>query len=371
MSDTNADYNLILGDSAEILPSLEECSVDAIVTDPPYGISMRGHKWDYDVPSVEIWAECLRVLKPGGHLLSFAGARTHHRMAINIEDAGFEIRDMIAWIYGEGMPHGMNVSKSIDRMLGAEREVVGRAKGAGSNKTEALGDLAPEYDATLHSSDEAKMWEGWHTALRPSLEPITLARKPLDGTVAENVMRWGVGALNVLGCGIVNGDKVSTSGRNDSLHKQSSALGSGWSGDVDTSEREWRFPANVLHDGQDFIPQKYFYIPKASYKDRHAGVTRNHHVSVKPTGLMAYLCRLVTPPGGLVLDPFMGSGSTGRGAILEGFRFTGIELDSGYLEIARGRIDHARNSRLNKTGDFRLTDEEASAGQASLFGWDS
>jgi len=169
---------LLHGDALEELKKLEDNSVDSIVTDPPYGLKFMGKRWDYDVPSIEVWEECLRVLKPGGYLLSFAGTRTQHRMACNIEDAGFEIRDMIAWVYGSGFPKSHNISKALDK--GAERRLI-----------------------TAPTTDEAKQWDGWGTALKPALEPITVARKPLsEKTIAKNVLKWGTGGINIDGCRI-------------------------------------------------------------------------------------------------------------------------------------------------------------------------
>ena len=191
---------------------MEDNSVDAIVTDPPYGLSFMGKKWDYDVPGVDIWTECLRVLKPGGHLLAFAGTRTQHRMAVRIEDAGFEIRDMIAWVYGSGFPKSLDVSKALDKAAGAEREVVGidhRYVGMGDRAKRALGTIAPgksqgfvgdPSQITAPTTDAARQWQGWGTALKPALEMVTVARKPLIGTVAANVLAHGTGALNIDGC---------------------------------------------------------------------------------------------------------------------------------------------------------------------------
>lgn len=305
------------GDCLAVMREMPDASVDAVVTDPPYGLAFMGKRWDYDVPGVEVWAECLRVLKPGGHLLAFAGTRTQHRMAVRIEDAGFEIRDMIAWVYGSGFPKSHNL------------------KGE---------------------------WQGWGTALKPALEPITVARKPLIGTVAENVLEHGTGALNVDGCRVASGEA------NAAIEK-ANTLG--------------RWPANLIHDGSEEVvncfPQakgqqgaltgaepsskttnafgefscrtpseprgdsgsaaRFFYCAKASKADRGSA---NNHPTVKPTDLMRYLCRLVTPPGGIILDPFAGSGSTGKAAALEGFRFIGIEREAEYVEIARARISHAQ-----------------------------
>lgn len=324
---------LLHGDCLEVLRTLPDCSVDAVVTDPPYGLSFMGKRWDYDVPSVEIWAECLRVLKPGGHLLAFAGTRTQHRMAVRIEDAGFEIRDMIAWVYGSGFPKSHNLKDD---------------------------------------------WQGWGTALKPALEPITVARKPLVGTVAENVLTHGTGALNIDGCRVGN-PLTYASG------KPSMTADNGWNDNNMTALPErtvsGRWPANLIYDGSDEVvgltgsAARFFYCAKASKKDRNEGCdaleekttvsnmcsgsvqksgngqrldgnplpkNQNHHPTVKPTDLMRYLCRLVTPPDGVVLDPFMGSGSTGKAAVLEGFQFIGIEREAEYLAIAEARIEGVR-----------------------------
>ncbi len=258
--------DLRLGDCLEVLQSMEDNSIDSIVTDPPYGLSFMGRKWDYAVPSVDIWAECLRVLKPGGHLLAFAGTRTQHRMAVNIEDAGFDIRDMIAWVYGSGFPKGKS-------------------------------------------------------CLKPALEPITMARKR-----AKKVQ-----PLNIDECRVEGVVPKTTQG-------QASSAGTIYGSDQ-RELREFephaagRWPTNLIHDGSDEVTelfgdaQRFFYCAKANKKDREDG---NSHPTVKPTDLMAYLCRLVTPPEGIVLDPFMGSGSTGKAAVREGFSFVGIERDPEY-----------------------------------------
>ncbi|MFT4021997.1 MAG: DNA methyltransferase, partial [Acinetobacter sp.] len=193
----NENVQLGLGDCLEMMKQLPDSSVDSIVTDPPYGLNFMGKKWDYDVPSVQIWQECLRVLKPGGHLLAFAGTRTQHRMACNIEDAGFEIRDMIAWVYGSGFPKSHDVSKAIDKVMGAEREVIGENKFAHRNGKKNLNcyGVASRPDETAPHTEQAKQWQGFGTALKPALEPITLARKPFKGTVAQNVLEHGTGAI--------------------------------------------------------------------------------------------------------------------------------------------------------------------------------
>lgn len=336
-----------------------------------------GKRWDYDVPSVELWAECLRVLKPGGHLLAFAGTRTQHRMAVRIEDAGFEIRDMIAWVYGSGFPKSLDIGKAV------------------------------------------KEWDGWGTALKPALEPITLARKPLaERTIAANVLTWGTGGVNVDGCRVETSEVVGWGGGGSAMYEGGLSRTSGQARPVTSG----RFPANFIHDGSNEVvglfpvtgPSKasqrganrngqvygtyklhdtvrghddqggsaarFFYAAKASRSEREAGLeelearrkvfngqsghsagmapgsvedkftttpSANFHPTVKPIALMRYLCRLVTPPSGIVLDPFTGSGTTGCAATLEGFGFVGIERESEYAEIARRRIEHWRASLGN------------------------
>jgi DNA modification methylase len=348
---------LLLGDCLKRMKNIPSDSIDSVVTDPPYGLSFMGKKWDYDVPAVEVWAECLRVLKPGGHLLAFAGTRTQHRMAVRIEDAGFEIRDMIAWVYGSGFPKSLDVSKAIDKAAGAEREVIGpkvygdghvqnntqRRNQSGRYNLTLSNGVDPNPVETAPATPEAKQWQGWGTALKPALEPITVARKPLIGTVAENVLQHGTGALNVDGCRVGTESTVRT--RGDSV---SSA---GWASvnrsPVGGSE-SGRWPANLIHDGSKEVTglfpadddgeksaARFFYCAKASKKDRGEG---NTHPTVKPTELMRYLVRLVTPPSGTILDPFMGSGSTAIAAARENFNFVGIEMSREHFETAKRRV---------------------------------
>lgn len=338
---------LLQGDCLEVLRTLPDNSADSIVTDPPYGLSFMGKKWDYDVPSVEVWAECLRVLKPGGHLLAFAGTRTQHRMAVRIEDAGFEIRDMIAWVYGSGFPKSLDVSKAIDKAAGADRigtgDMVRSGCRAARGGDELVGSESVESakwkEVTQPATDSARQWSGWGTALKPALEPITVARKPLVGTVAANVLAHGTGALNVDGCRVPGWKPQVTQGVNSSASSFNVAKERRVSGD----SNEGRWPANLIHDNDDDVTAllgnaaRFFYCAKASKKDRGEG---NNHPTVKPTDLMAYLCRMVTPPDGVVLDPFMGSGSTGKAAMREGFRFIGIEREPDYVRIAEARIEH-------------------------------
>jgi hypothetical protein len=222
------EFELHLGDCLEVLKTLPDNSVDSCVTDPPYGLKFMGKKWDYDVPTVEVWEQVLRVLKPGGHLLAFAGTRTQHRMAVRIEDAGFEIRDMIAWVYGSGFPKSHDASKAIDKAAGAEREVIGSKLGlagysiADNGRTNAVyGDLhdpASECAITAPATPEAEQWQGWGTALKPAMEMITVARKPLEGTVAQNVLEWGTGAINIDGCRVGSEQTITIRNGNSGAH---------------------------------------------------------------------------------------------------------------------------------------------------------
>lgn len=356
------------GDCLEVMRTLHDCSVEAVVTDPPYGLSFMGKRWDYDVPTVEVWAEALRVLKPGGHLLAFAGTRTQHMRCCRIEDAGFEVRDMLAWVYGSGFPKSLDVSKAIDKAAGEEREVVGVAGKSGSTRSCMAGDFAGgEYMETAPATDAARQWQGWGTALKPALEPITLARKPLVGTVAQNVLEHGTGALNVDGTRVPCDEVTGWGGGGSKLYEG----GLSRTGGEARPQTAGRFPANFIHDGSDDVTAllgdaaRFFYCAKASAKERDAGLDdcelksgirsnaprlseeektpkrRNPHPTVKPVALMRYLVRLVTPPGGTVLDPFAGSGSTGVACVLEGRQFVGIEQSAEYVEIARRRIDQA------------------------------
>jgi DNA modification methylase len=414
---------LLHGDCLEMLRELPDCSVDACVTDPPYGLSFMGKAWDYDVPTVDVWREVLRVLKPGGHLLAFAGTRTQHRMAVQIEDAGFEIRDLIAWVYGSGFPKSLDVSKAIDKLDAAEAQLARRYRftewvrstgltakqideatgtNMGGHYTTAASQPAimtlEHLDAVRHLigevpqwvereceirsvesenfkrrgfyetptgglhggsgntvgsftgrqalpfgvTEDAKRWQGWGTALKPALEPITVARKPLMGTVAANVLEHGTGAINVYGCRVGTEQRYNPPAGNKAGGNSLNMSAVGMPKDADGRTAAGRWPANLIHDGSDEPcallgdAARFFYCAKASKADRGEG---NGHPTVKPTELMRYLCRLVTPPGGVVLDPFMGSGSTGKAAVLEGFRFIGIEREAEYLEIARGRIE--------------------------------
>lgn len=431
-------FKLMKGNNIELLKKLPDNSIDSIVSDPPYGLSFMNKKWDYDVPSVDFWKEVYRVLKPGGHILSFGGTRTYHRMVVNIEDAGFEIRDQIMWLYGSGFPKSHNIGKAVDKLEGNEREVVG-----------TLADIHPRYNSPRKGGDKygdgfgesdiappltkgSSPYEGWGTALKPANEPICVARKPLsEKSVAENVLKWGTGGINIDGCRIGTSDEdlkgmIRTKGTNI---KGQSIVGAKGEYTPPMPNNEGRFPANIILDeeaaelldeqtgylksgevkphhkknktangyqgscygkfqnidttlkgyGDGGGASRFFYIPKVSKKERNMGLDgfddvnpqslqfakdnsfkenktsksgiqnrlprKNNHPTVKPVQLMAYLCRLITPKNGIVLDPYMGSGSTGIAALLEGFRFCGMEMDEDYFKIAQARIENYESYR--------------------------
>jgi site-specific DNA-methyltransferase (adenine-specific) len=374
---------LINSDCIIAMKEMPDNSVDSIVTDPPYELGFMGKSWDSTgiANSVEMWSQALRVLKPGGHLIAFSGSRTYHRMAVAIEDAGFEIRDQIMWVYGSGFPKSLNIGKQLDD------------------------------------------WDGWGTALKPAHEPMVLARKPLVGTVVNNVMTYGVGGLNI--------DKSRVGTEDTRAPASKTALGmmndDNWQAqEVMAGSANGRFPANFIHDGSDEVVElfpdtktgsikpykhnntstiygggkglqlgtitanftgdsgsaaRFFYCAKTSKADRNEGLdgfeekakvfngqsdkpsgnakgsvedkfstqpSANNHPTVKPTELMRYLVRLITPPNGLVLDPFMGSGSTGKACAYEGFDFIGIDQSAEYVEIARARIEFALHQEATK-----------------------
>ena len=444
---------LLLGDCIDKLKELDDNSVDSIVTDPPYGLSFMGKKWDYDVPSQEIWEECYRVLKPGGHLLSFAGSRTYHRMAVRIEDAGFEIRDQIMWIYGSGFPKSLNIGIQVDKKLGNQREVVGekvrgdvqkaKENGAGyladpanRNNTKQFG-----YGTQTITKGNSE-WEGWGTALKPAHEPIVMARKPLsEKTVVDNVLEWGTGGINIDASriGVDENDPNHRSIDNKNVHTTNFANNGNPRPDKIPNQEsqinpQGRFPANIIFDEEagkildeqtgelksGDMPGKYkgwgkngiygsadneleqtyygdsggasrfFYCPKTSKTDRNEGLDdfedkeapkrddgqpygmntnkfrpdgserkpvqpkKNNHPTVKPTDLMLYLIRMVTPKSGTTLDPFMGSGSTGKAAVRGGFDFVGIEMDKEYMEIAKARIQYEQDNPYNEEKGERI-----------------
>jgi len=408
---------ILHGDCLEIMPTLADNPVDAIITDPPYGLKFMGKDWDHSIPGVHFWLEALRVAKPGCHLLAFGGTRTFHRLACAIEDAGWEIRDTVMWVYGSGFPKSHDVGKAVDKSQGNNREVLGEVRKLQSYGYEGNSVFGGDVDrqGKMKITRGTSAWEGWGTALKPAWEPIILARKPIEGTVAENVQKWGCGALNIDGCRVGVSEQDRVAAKNST---RGPVAGRGYVGDFGLKcnyesvqyHKSGRWAANLIHDGSDEVlelfpqskstgginpittntkfgqtsnrPQvpfnfadsgsaaRFFYCAKASKADRDEGcegmelvtkpahmrtangtgeksmkeggfpetIRHNHHPTVKPIALMRYLCRLVTPPGGLVLDPFCGSGSTGKAAALEGFRFIGIEKELEYVEIAKRRI---------------------------------
>jgi len=429
---------LINGDCLAVMKSMPTNSVDSIVSDPPYGLHFMGKKWDYDIPKVEVWQEAMRVLKPGGHALIACGTRTQHRMAVNLEDAGFEIRDIVAWVYGSGFPKSLNIGKAVDKLQGNEREVIGESKRHGGGKNfSSFGESLennPKPDITKGTSPH----EGWGTNLKPAMELWTLCRKPLEKkTVASNVLKYGTGGINIDGC------RVESSGKD--LEKLNSEWDRDWNTDYSTYAESvggnagfnmdkakvkdkgitGRFPANLIHDGSEEVVSKFpdskgassqnnksnghiyrgqslqesetslegyrdwyndsgsasrfFYCAKASKAERNKGlegfeekevshglhstsfigdkeyktntIQKNNHPTVKPIALMKYLCRLITPKGGTILDCFMGSGSTGVGAKAEGFDFIGIELDPEYCKIAQARIGDIEIEQLGTVSE--------------------
>lgn len=381
-------FRLKLGHCLEVMKDIPDNSFHSVVTDPPYGLNFMGKDWDHGIPGKVFWEEILRVSKPGAMLLAFGGTRTHHRLMVAIEDAGWEIRDTLMWLYGSGFPKSRDIGKDIQkREVGGIKnlEVIGHKQGI---KTEngsqgfsyqkeyvpgiSMGGRQVSGEIPVYKIDNE--WKGWGTALKPAWEPIILAMKPLDGTFANNALKWGCGGLNI------DASRISTNGealvRPQISRYDNNAYGKGLGAGVQT-EPQGRWPANLLldeeagkildeqagtsrsrqgkprkgqsgdgwgmsHTGAEYADEggasRFFYCSKASKKDRGEG---NDHLTVKPTDLMRYLCRLVTPRNGIVFDPFMGSGSTGKAALLEGLRFYGIEKEKNYLEIAEKRVQAA------------------------------
>ncbi len=421
----NDQFRLIHGDSLEKLRDLPENSIDSVVCDPPYELGFMTKKWDSSgiAYNVDLWRAVFRVLKPGGHLAAFGGTRTYHRMAVAIEDAGFEVRDQMAWAYGSGFPKSLDIGKAIDarghdipdwveelvrwRTVESEnlkkRKVTGGTKQAVDMKKVRPVSLAAqgkettptkEINLTTSHTEAAKKWEGWGTALKPAWEPICLARKPFKGTIAGNVITHGTAALNIDASRvpfISEDDKRETAEKNqhgefESGPTENSIYGE-FAADRENYNANGRWPANLIHDGSQEVvacfpddgfasASRFFYTAKASTEDREAGLElfakrsageltgrkdgsdglnspragagcrtksgrANVHPTVKPTDLMVWLVRLLTPPGGTCLDPFMGSGSTGRACAMGNFRFVGIDMTAEYIPIARARIEDA------------------------------
>ena len=412
-----------IGNCIDLMSEMADNSIDAVVTDPPYELGFMGKSWDASgiAYNTEVWRQCLRILKPGGHLLAFGGSRTYHRLACAIEDAGFDIRDQIMWVYGSGFPKSMNIGKAIDKASGATRNVVGVGK-SGKNRNVLNAANYPDtfggdYEITEAATQEAKQWEGWGTALKPAHEPIVVARKAVNGTIAQNVMTWGTGGINIDDCRVAfvsENDKIESTTKNQ--HEDfgtepmtdNTVYGDYSMVKPTNYNPPGRWPANFIHDGSDEVlnlfpnskggayPSKrgqavatsfasgqeteggfrkmgddgsaarFFYCAKPSTAERNAGLDglqkkkadtrsdvaagmwkdknaahQNHHPTVKPIMLMRYLIRMVVPPNGIVLDPFLGSGTTGVAAIQENINWLGFEMNPEYADIARRRTGHA------------------------------
>jgi site-specific DNA-methyltransferase (adenine-specific) len=368
------------GDNKVVLKEYPDNYFDSVVTDSPYGLKFMNNKWDYDVPSIECWKEVLRVLKPGGHLLSFGGTRTYHRMVVNIEDAGFEIRDQIQWIHGQGFPKSYDISKGIDKINGKNGKIIGS-----QNRSGRSGGILGKNVEIIHNfvepeSEEAQQWSGWGTALKPANEPICLARKPIsEKTIVKNVLKWGVGGINI------DESRIELNGEIVPINKLENWSGFGQEIKPDYEQEQntkGRFPANVIMDeeagkildkqsgdrssarignsnnpirgsenshplwgmvdGRETVDyrdsggaSRFFYCAKVSKKERGDG---NYHPTVKSQSLMEYLVKLITPPNGIVLDPFMGSGSTGLATQNLNYHFVGIDLEEKYFNIAYKRL---------------------------------
>jgi hypothetical protein len=369
-------YALHLGDCIDVMRTLEPNSVDAVVTDPPYGIAFMGKAWDHAVPGPEFFVEMLRVAKPGAHLFAFGGTRLYHRMTCAIEDAGWEVRDCLSWLYGSGFPKSLAIDKAIDKSNGAERPVVGMsahkpgiANGTRGHTTVG-GTFAQHVPITSAASAASAAFAGYGTALKPAWEPIVLAMKPLDGTFAANAERWGVAGLHIDGGRIgVDGGTRGTG------YAVTGLLGIGGRCEIGALNAG-RWPANLALDeaaaamldaqAETEKPSRFFYTSKAGRDDRDmGGGEKSTHPTVKGTDLMRWLVRLAKPPsGGVILDPFMGSGSTGVACVMEGARFIGIEREPEYLRIAEARIKRATRCEPETT----VAPDGTRVTQLALFG---
>lgn len=393
----NGNYKLYNGNMLDMLDIIDPCSIDAIITDPPYELNFMNKGWDNSGIAFqkETWEKCFQVLKSGGYLLAFGGSRTSHRIACAIEDAGFEIRDTIMWLYGSGFPKSMNIGLAIDKKMGIESEVIGiGTSGKEETHTRSLNLVKGGFGGKFEIKKAQNEWNGWGTALKPSYEPIIVARKPCEGSCVDNVLKYGVGGINIDEC------RIDTNGELIDNHKVSGTpfmRNADEYNQVDRSKSDsGRFPANTIltYDETDFdevcggMPNtkgsgetrkntsgtaaRYFYCAKASKRDRDEGLEnfepqkgirsnapreneeiktkprKNIHPTVKPTSLMQYLVRLVAPKNGIILDPFNGSGSTGKAVMYENkdrnanYKYIGIELTEEYLPITQARIEYAQ-----------------------------
>ena len=406
----NDSYKIYNGDMLDMLQVIEPESIDAIVCDPPYELGFMNKSWDSTGIAFkkETWQNCFEVLKPGGYLLAFGGSRTYHKIACAIEDAGFEIRDCVMYLYGCGFSKSYNIGLAIDKKNGVESEVVGVGKSGcnsrayQSEKTTTAGN----YDIKKAQNE----WQGWGTCLKPAYEPIIVARKPFKGSVVDNIIKYRVGGLNIDECRVVETGGI----KKVNIIKNSGSKICRFGCDGDKIETvECRFPANVITDGSEEVAKgmpnttstpiaeesamRYFYSAKASKKDRDEGLDafeerkttdgciranvetarkfgansalrKNIHPTCKPTELMQYLVRLVSPKGATILDPFMGSGSTGKAVMFENrerdanYKFIGIELTDEYLPIAQARIEYARDKFK-----YDLEQEKVTKGKQNIF----
>lgn len=362
-------FRILQGDNRDVLKTIEDNSIDAIVTDPPYGIDFLGKEWDANTGALETYQECLRVLKPGGHILAFSAARTYHHLAVTLEQAGFEIRDQIMWIYSSGFPKSQDIGRSIQRSLGVKKKkTIKSVNGLNTkglmNFNEEKGEYTKTFDIVEVTDPEAKQWEGWGTALKPAHEPICLARKPLKTSIAKNCQEWGTGALNIDATRVPSEKRMVLTPKKGTYQcvEDSHSPTKATADNMEMKEYGDRFPSNVLGEIPDY--QKYFYCPKVSRRERHIGYSEdekagNNHPTVKPVELMKYLIKLITPPGGTVLDPFNGSGSTGMAAVELGYDYTGIELDPNYVKIAEQRIQAWANKDMAENNFKELFQEDA------------
>ena len=379
------DQYVLCGDCVEIMRSFPDNSISAIVTDPPYGIDFMSKSWDSSVPGSDWAKECFRVLKPGGNIVAFGATRAIHRMVCALEDEGFEIRDMINWLYFSGFPKSMDISKQIDKMKGIEREIEGYRisdggmTSGGNEFGRSLSAMGREIPITKPATEEAQYWSGWGTAVKPAQEPAILCRKPIEKglNVSENVLKWGTGAINIDACRFGYGDPcwvgsqdkpldvANPSFSNDSFLGEKKRDGS-----ISSAHDLGRWPANIYQCAKPSRSERETGLEDLQSKKGHEAVHRkegtaglenpragagrtasevkNFHPTVKPTKLMAWLCRLLTPKGGIVLDTFLGSGTTGVSASMEGFKFIGTEMNPEYCDIALQRIKHATGHDIVK-----------------------
>ena len=417
-SNKESHYTLHLGSCHDVLDTLPENSVDSIVTDPPYEINFMAKTWDNAGVAFNpvTWQKALRVLKPGGHMLVFGHSRKMHRIIVAIEDAGFEIRDTLMWLYGSGFPKSHNVGLSVDKKLGhgdRGHRISTASRYHPDGTFEPNGEKLEPY---MGKTSQGLKWQGWGTALKPAYEPIVLARKPFKGSIAENVLEHGTGGINIDECRVKSKDAPEGRKRHGGGKEENHT--SFYLPDSEHESPAGRFPANVMHDGSeestkdmwdwetDSDASRYFYCAKANKKDRDEGLdykqaelpasaefrpnhmekaqkgeggnpygrwkpVKNTHPTVKPTELMQYLVRLITPKGGTVLDPFMGSGSTGKATMIENnernanYHFIGIDLEQEYIDIAKARIEYGISYQEHKAKEKEA--ETVDENQTSIF----